>query len=82
MRFMIMFKANKEYEAGLPPPAELMGAIGKLSNEMTAAGVLLGTGGLFPSSKGVRVRAKGGKLLVTDGPFAETKELVGGYAIV
>ena len=82
MRFMIMVKGNKDYEAGLPPTPELIGAIGKLSSEMTAAGVLLGTGGLLPSSKGARVRAKGGKLLVTDGPFAETKELVGGYAIV
>ena len=49
---------------------------------MVKAGVLLETGGLLPSSKGARVRVSGGKLTVTDGPFAETKELVGGYAIV
>lgn len=82
MRFMIMVKADKDYEAGLPPKPELLGAIGKLSHDMVRAGVLVETGGLLPSSRGARVRASGGKLSVTDGPFAETKELVGGYAIV
>ena len=82
MRFMIMVKANKDYEAGLPPSPELIAAIGKASEEMTKAGRLLDTGGLFPSSNGARVRASGGKLSTTDGPFVETKELVGGYAIV
>jgi len=82
MRFMVMVKANKDYEAGLPPNPELLAAIGKLSQDMVKAGVLLDTGGLLPSSRGARVRASGGKLSVTDGPFTETKELVGGYAIV
>jgi hypothetical protein len=82
MRFMMMVKAGKDYEAGLPPSPELLGAIGKLSDDMFKAGVLLDTGGLLPSSRGARVRASAGKLSVTDGPFAETKELVGGYAIV
>jgi len=82
MRFMVMVKADKDYEAGLPPNAELLAAIGKLSQDMVEAGVLLETGGLLPSSRGARVRASGGKLSVTDGPFTETKELVGGYAIV
>ena len=82
MRFMMMVKADKAYEAGLPPNPELIGAIGKLSDEMVQAGVLLETGGLLPSSRGARVRVSGGKLTVTDGPFAETKELIGGYAIV
>ena len=82
MRFMVMVKANKDYEAGLPPKPELLAAIGKLSHDMVEAGVLLETGGLLPSSRGARVRASGGKLSVTDGPFTETKELVGGYAIV
>jgi hypothetical protein len=77
MRFMIMVKADKDYEAGLPPKPELLGAIGKLSHDMVRAGVLVQTGGLLPSSRGARVRASGGKLSVTDGPFAETKELVG-----
>ena len=82
MRFMVMVKADKDYEAGLPPKPELLAAIGKLSQDMVKAGVLLDTGGLLPSSRGARVRASGGKLSVTDGPFTETKELVGGYAIV
>ena len=83
MRFMMMVKGgDKDYEAGLPPKPELIAAIGKLADDMVKAGVLLETGGLLPSSKGARVRASGGKLSVTDGPFAETKELVGGYAIV
>ena len=82
MRFLMMVKADQNYEAGLPPNPELLGAIGKLNDEMVKAGVLLETGGLLPSSRGARVRASGGKLTVTDGPFAETKELVGGYAIV
>ena len=82
MRFMVMVKADKDYEAGLPPTPELRGAIGKLSDDMFKAGALLESGGLLPSSKGARVRASGGKLSVTDGPFAETKEVVGGYAIL
>ena len=82
MRFMIMVKADHDYEAGFPPKPALLGAIGKLSEDMVKAGVLLQSGGLLPSSRGARVRASGGRLSVTDGPFAETKELVGGYAIV
>jgi hypothetical protein len=82
MRFMMIVKADQDYEAGLPPNPELIAAIGKLSQDMVKAGVLLDTGGLLPSSKGARVRVSGGKMSVTDGPFAETKEIVGGYAIV
>jgi hypothetical protein len=82
MRFMTLVKADKDYEAGVPPSDELMAAIGKLAEEMTKAGVMLESGGLLPSSKGARVRVAGGKLSVTDGPFAEAKELVGGYAIL
>jgi hypothetical protein len=82
MRFMMMVKADKDYEAGLPPDPELLRAIGKLTDDMVKAGVLLETGGLLPSSRGARVRLSGGKLTVIDGPFAETKELVGGYAIL
>jgi hypothetical protein len=82
MRFMMMVKADNDYEAGRPPKPELLAAIGQLTHDMVQAGVLLETGGLLPSSKGARVRASGGKLSVTEGPFTETKELVGGYAIV
>ena len=82
MRFMMIVKADKDYEAGVPPKAELIAAIGKLSEEMARSGILLESGGLLPSSAGARVRVAGKRLTVTDGPFAETKELVGGFAIL
>ncbi|HEY7409932.1 MAG TPA: YciI family protein [Vicinamibacteria bacterium] len=82
MRFMMMVKADKDYEAGKPPPPELDAAIGAFAAEMARAGVLLETGGLAPSAQGARVRVARGELTVIDGPFAEAKELVGGYAIV
>jgi hypothetical protein len=81
MRFMMLVKANKDYEAGAPPNPELMAAIAKLGDEATARGVMITAGGLLPSSQGVRIRVARGKTSVIDGPFAETKELVGGYAI-
>ena len=82
MRFMMTINATKESEAGGPPNAELMAAMGKYTEEMTKAGVVLLTGGLAPSRMGARVKAKGGKLTVIDGPFAETTELIGGFAII
>lgn len=82
MRYMMIVKADKNYEAGAPPEPELMSAVGKLSEEMIKAGVLLEMGGLLPSSKGARINVKQGKLIVTDGPFSEAKELIGGYAIL
>jgi hypothetical protein len=82
MRFMLMTKPGRNYEAGVPPSPELMAAIGKLTDEMTKAGVLVDTGGLMPSAKGARMSLTGGKLNVTDGPFTEAKEIIGGYAIV
>ena len=82
MRFMCMVKACKDYEEGLPPNQELLSGMAKLSAEMMKAGVLLSTDGLQPSSQGARIRYSDGKRLVTDGPFAETKELIGGYAII
>lgn len=82
MRFMMIVKADKNYEAGLPPSPELTAAIGKLTEEEIKSGVLLSNGGLLPSSQGARIRVGGGKLTVTDGPFAETKELIGGFAII
>ena len=82
MRYMMMVKADANYEKGLPPSPELMQEIGKLSEEMAKAGVLLETGGLAPTSKGARLQVRRGKVSVTDGPFAEAKEVVGGYAIL
>jgi hypothetical protein len=80
MRFILMAKAGSE--RAVPPNPELMAAIGKLTEEMTKKGILIDTGGLQPSSKGARLRLAGGKVTVTDGPFTEAKELIGGYAIV
>jgi len=82
MRFMMIIKATKESEAGKPINPELAEAIGKSAEEMFKSGAMIATGGLTPSSKGSRIRVSGGKLFVTDGPFAETKELVGGFAIL
>lgn len=81
MRFMMLVKANKDSEAGAPPNPELMAAVAKLADEATARGVMVTAGGLLPSSQGVRIRAARGKTSVIDGPFAETKEVVGGFAI-
>jgi hypothetical protein len=82
MRFMLTITANQQSEAGMPPSNELMTAVGRLTEEMTRKGILVETGGLMPSSTGARLRLSGGKVTVTDGPFAEAKELIGGYAIV
>ena len=81
MQFMMIVKATQNSEAGCVPNPELMSAIAKMAEEATKRGVMVGAGGLQPSSKGARVRVAGGKTAVIDGPFAETKELVGGYAI-
>lgn len=82
MRFMMMVKADKDYEAGAPPSPELMAAMGRHTEEMMKAGVVVETGGLLPSAMGARVRVAGGRLSVIDGPFSEAKELIGGYAIL
>jgi len=78
---MMIVKANRESEAGTPPNPELMAAVAKLADEAIATGALITSGGLLPSSQGARIRVSSGKTLVIDGPFAETKELVGGFAI-
>ncbi|WP_245655988.1 YciI family protein [Microtetraspora fusca] len=75
---MITLKATAKPTT--PPPAELMEAITALGQEATAAGALLDTNGLAPSAEGARVELVGGKLSVTDGPFAEAKELIS-YAL-
>jgi len=82
MRFMVMVKANKDSESGVPPSAELVAAMGKFNEEMVKAGVMLAGEGLHPSSKGARIHFSRGKRTVTDGPFAETKELVAGYWLI
>jgi hypothetical protein len=76
---MVLVKATKDSEAGVMPSQELLTEMGKFNEELVKAGVMLAGEGLHPSSKGVRVHFSGDKRTVTDGPFAETKELVAGY---
>ncbi|MBK5354277.1 YciI family protein [Pseudomonas sp. TH41] len=79
MRFMIIIKASQDSEAGVMPSEELLTAMGNYNEELAKAGILLAGEGLHPSSKGARVRFSGDKRSVTDGPFAETKELIAGF---
>jgi len=81
MRVMVIVKANPESEAGALPSPEYIERMGAYNNELIAAGVMLDGGGLQASAKGARVRLVRGEAVVTDGPFAETKELIGGYWI-
>ena len=80
MRFLSMVRIKEN--SGMVPSEKLMSDMGKLMEEMTKAGVLLSTAGLRPTSEGVRVRLSRGKVSTVDGPFAETKEVIGGYAIL
>ena len=88
MKYLMMVKLDphtdegRRYETGTPPDPRLMAAMDKYSEDMAKAGILIGTGGLLPSARGARVRAADGRLSVTDGPFVESKELIGGYAII
>ena len=82
MRFMMIVKADPAYESGQPPNPALIAAVTELSQRMAKTGALIQSGGLLPSVSGARVKAAGGKLTVTDGPFAETKELIGGFAVL
>jgi hypothetical protein len=86
MRFMIIRKADAETEAETNPAEgvsqELLSQMMSYNEEMAKAGVLLGGDGLMPSSKGFRIKFKGGKPTVVDGPFAEAKELVAGYTLI
>jgi hypothetical protein len=83
---MIIMDSDSEdcrnYEKGTPTDQKFVAAMGGLIEEMTRRGVLLGTAGLLPYAQGARVRATGGKLTVTDGPFIESKEVIGGYAMM
>ena len=81
MRFMILVKATEDSEAGVMPSEEELREMGKFNEELAEAGIMVDGDGLHPSSKGARVDFSGGKPTVTDGPFAETKELVAGYWI-
>jgi hypothetical protein len=81
-RFFCIANANERSEAGVMPSEELLAAMGEYMGEMMATGIMLGGEGLQPSSNGARVTFTAGKRSVTDGPFIETKELVGGFGII
>src|SRR5271170_5584540 len=78
MQYMMIVK-HKEGQGF--PPKELMEAIGKLGEQAVKAGTALGQGGLKPTDGGARVRLSGGQITVTDGPFAQAKEVIGGYGV-
>src|SRR4026208_2274502 len=79
---MMIVKADKRTEAGEMPSEQDLATMGKYNQQLIDAGVMVDGAGLQPSSKGARVGLKGGKVVVTDGPFAETKELIAGYWII
>ena len=80
MRFLSLIRIDES--TGQQPSQRLMDEMGKLMDELTRAGTLVSTAGLRPTKEGVRVRSRHGKLSVTEGPFTETKEVIGGYAIL
>ncbi len=80
MRFLCLYKSSKP--EGVPPTQQEMAEMGKLVEDWTKSGVLLASEGCLPSAKGARVRLSGGKFTVTDGPFTEAKEVVGGFALI
>jgi len=81
MRIMMLLKSDAQSEAGVVPDDKLFTEMGKYSERMINAGVMLGGEGLLPSSKGTRIRIENGKTTVLDGPFADTRELIAGYSM-
>jgi len=79
---MVLLKANEDTEAGVMPSEELLAEMGQYNEEMVKAGVMLAGEGLHPSSKGARVKFSGDERSVTDGPFAEAKEMIAGYWLI
>lgn len=82
MRFMMIMYPGPGAEAGKLPTTEDMERMGRFNEELVKAGVLLAGEGLHPTSKGARVRFSGGKATLTDGPFTESKEIVGGFWMI
>lgn len=84
MQFLMLIRISNDndYEAGKPPPAALEAAMGDLIREWTQAKAMVLAAGLEPPSQGARVRSSGGKVTVTDGPFSETKEVIGGFFLL
>jgi len=82
MRYMIIVTGSENLAASGPPPAALIEAIDRLSEEATKKGTLVSFGGLQPTSSGTRMRITNGKIITTDGPFTESKEVIGGFSII
>jgi hypothetical protein len=84
MRFMMIYKPEdvRDMEAGVPPTQQEIETMGKFIEELASAGVLRAADGLEQSSKGAKVRQSSGKVTITDGPFTEAKEIIGGFAIL
>ncbi len=82
MRFMLLLKSDAQAEAGAMPDEKIIAAMGQYNDALVQAGVLLGAEGLHPTSKGARLRVTRGKLSITDGPFAEAKEVIAGYWLI
>ena len=80
MRYLSMIRIDEK--SGKAPSEQLMQDMGRLIDEMTRAGKLVSTAGLRPTAEGVRVRLRDGKLSTSDGPFTETKEVIGGFAVL
>ncbi|HVU05158.1 MAG TPA: YciI family protein [Polyangiaceae bacterium] len=81
MKYLSFVRSSEKYRDLKPPPA-MMDAMGKLIEKFTKSGALVDTGGLAPSRDGFRMRIEGGELITTDGPFSESKEVIGGWAIL
>jgi hypothetical protein len=82
MRYMIIVTGPENLAKAGPPPASLMEAIDKLAEEATRDGTMVSFGGLHPTSSGARMRITNGKIVTTDGPFTEAKEVIGGFTIL
>lgn len=79
MRVMVIVKADENSEAGVMPSQELLAEMGNYNEQLVKAGIMLAGEGLHPTSKGKRIKFNGGQRIVTDGPFAETRELIAGF---
>ena len=82
MRYLILIKATDDSEAGAKPTEELAATMAEFHEEMARAGVLVDGNGLWPTSKGYRLKYSGGKTMLIDGPFTETKEILAGYTLI
>jgi hypothetical protein len=79
MRVMVIVKANEDSEAGIMPSEQMLTEMGKYNEELVKAGIMLAGEGLHPTSKAKRIKFNGSQRIVTDGPFAETRELIAGF---